>query len=149
MSFASNCGSVDGFRGMPHDAVGDVGLIQYRAPVRERLGRKDSVEYFGQLGRIALRAPSHQQTGRPRSDPGGQLLLRTLANLSTAQRCRNQCSSDVRYTLRIAFGGFNRSCSGKKLAPHRAAWIYIEQDQAPSATSEVVTCEPFPVRSRR
>ena len=36
-----------GFRGMPHYAVGDMGLIKDITPMRERLRCKGFVEYFG------------------------------------------------------------------------------------------------------
>src|SRR5579863_886033 len=48
-----------------------------------------------------------------------------------------------------AFAGFLRARSPKNFASHSAAWIETLADHTPSARSEVVTCAPSPVRSRR
>src|SRR5579863_4041120 len=70
-------------------------------------------------------------------------------HLSGVRTSTNQISSEVRYILISAFGGFNRSCRGKNVASQSAPWTKTPQDQTPTASSEVVTYEPFPVRSRR
>ena len=57
--------------------------------------------------------------------------------------------SEARYTFSAAFAGFLRSCGPKNFAPHSAAWIETLADQTPSASSDVVTYDPLPVRSRR
>src|SRR6266567_6870092 len=48
-----------------------------------------------------------------------------------------------------ALAGFLRSCRPKNFASDSAAWIATLADQTPSASSDVVTYEPLPVRSRR
>src|SRR5258705_13287886 len=73
----------------------------------------------------------------------------SAANLSGVTRRTNQASSDARYTFSAALAGFLRSCAGKNFASHSAPWIETLADQTPSASSEVVTYDPLPVRSRR
>ena len=77
------------------------------------------------------------------------MALATAANLSGVTMRTNQVSSDARYTFSAAFAGFLRSCGPKNVAPHSAAWMETLADQTPSASSEVVTYDPLPVRSRR
>src|ERR1700758_5624540 len=73
----------------------------------------------------------------------------TPATLSGVTIRTNQVPSEARYTFSAAFAGFFRSCGAKNLASHRAAWIETLADQTPSASNEVVTYDPLPVRSRR
>src|SRR5271154_2273457 len=73
----------------------------------------------------------------------------TGANLSGVTTRRNQVPSEARYTFKAAFAGFLRSCGAKNFASHSAAWIETLADQTPSASSEVETYDPLPVRSRR
>src|SRR5262245_60844131 len=51
--------------------------------------------------------------------------------------------------LKAALSGCARSWSFLNFAPARAAEIARLADQTPCASSEVVTCDPLPVRSRR
>ena len=73
----------------------------------------------------------------------------TAANLSGVMMSTNQVPSEAWYTFSAALAGFLRSCGGKNFASHSAAWIETLADQMPSASSEVVTYDPLPVRSRR
>jgi hypothetical protein len=73
----------------------------------------------------------------------------TAASLSGVTIRTNQVSSDARYTFSAALAGCRRSCSPKNFASHSAAWIDTLADQTPSARSDVVTRDPWPVRSRR
>src|ERR1700761_3741548 len=73
----------------------------------------------------------------------------TAANLSGVTIRTNQVPSEARYTFRAAFAGFFRSCGAKNVASHSAAWIETLADQTPSASNDVVTYDPLPVRSRR
>src|ERR1700691_5282490 len=73
----------------------------------------------------------------------------TAASLSGVTMRTNQVSSAALYTFSAALAGFLRSCWGKNFASHSAAWIETLADQTPSASREVVTYDPLPVRSRR
>src|SRR5207302_4300989 len=73
----------------------------------------------------------------------------TAASLSGVTMRTNQAPSEARYTFSAAFAGFFRSCGAKNFASHSAAWIDTLADQTPSASNEVVTYDPLPVRSRR
>ena len=85
---------------------------------------------------------SVRRSGRP-------IAFATDANLSGVTMRTNQVPSAARYTFKAAFAGFLRSCGAKNFASHSAAWIETLADQTPSASSEVVTYDPLPVRSRR
>src|SRR5258708_3823300 len=85
---------------------------------------------------------SVRRSGRP-------IAFATVANLSGVTMRRNQVLSEARYTFKAAFAGFFRSCGAKNFASHSAAWIETLADQTPSASNEVVTYDPLPVRSRR
>src|SRR6202000_3041305 len=75
--------------------------------------------------------------------------LATAASLSGVTRRTNQVSSLARERFIAAFTGVLGWCSPKNFASHNAAWIETLADHTPSASSEVVTCAPSPVRSRR
>src|SRR5271156_1802477 len=96
-----------------------------------------AVSFAGSENRGSVR-----RSGRP-------IAFATAANLSGVTMRTNQVPSEARYTFKAAFAGFFRSCGAKNFASHSAAWIETLADQTPSASSEVVTYDPLPVRSRR
>ena len=113
------------------------------------LAQKISSRIAVSCGIFAISFAGSENRGSVRRS-GRPMALATAASLSgVMMRRTNQVSSLARQTFIAAFAGFLRSCGPKNFASHNAAWIKTLADHTPSASSEVVTCAPSPVRSRR